>query len=141
MSVCVCCETRCKRRGKEEICSDTATPSTKDSFPIKSAIPARKVAELKLGSKTQQSLFAKPDFQHPAAAGESFPVSYLLDKIFHRWRSVPGGNGHHSTDCFQRIQKQRGHQSRVLPCTDGWNLDGVDTAPLAVSPKWFSRLL
>lgn len=52
----------------------------KDSFPTKSANPATKVAELKVGSKTQWSLFAKPHIHNTAVARVSFPVSYLLVK-------------------------------------------------------------
>lgn len=50
----------------------------KDSFLARSAIRAKKVAELKVGLKAQQSLFTKPAAEYNAATEASFRIRHLL---------------------------------------------------------------
>ena len=52
----------------------------KDGYPPKIAIRAKKVQELKVELKAQQSLFSKPTSQSKAATEASFRISHLLAK-------------------------------------------------------------
>ena len=80
--VCMLCHQTLalSKRGNLERHHNTNHDKFKDSFPAKSAIRARKVAELKAGLKAQQSLFTKPAAQNKAATEASFRVSHLLSK-------------------------------------------------------------
>jgi len=68
-----------KRRNLERH-HNTNHDKFKDSFPAKSAIRAKKVAELKARLKAQQTLFTKPAAQNKAATEASFFISQLLAK-------------------------------------------------------------
>lgn len=68
------------KRGNLERHHNANYPTFKDSYPPNSAIRSKKVAELKLELKAQQSLFTKPAVRHKAATEASFRVSHLLAK-------------------------------------------------------------
>ncbi|XP_039513051.1 general transcription factor II-I repeat domain-containing protein 2A-like [Pimephales promelas] len=68
------------KRGNLERHHNANHPTFKDSYPPNSAIRSKKVAELKLELKAQQSLFTKPAVRHKAATEASFRVSHLLAK-------------------------------------------------------------
>lgn len=60
------------KRGNLELHHNTSHPKFKDIFPPKSAIRAKRVVELKSGSKAQQSLLIKPANSQKAATEASF---------------------------------------------------------------------
>jgi len=68
------------KRGNLERHHNTNHYKFKDSFPAKSAIRARKVAELKARLKDQQSLFTKPAAHSKAATDASFRINQLSAK-------------------------------------------------------------
>ena len=81
-SVCMLCHQpqALSKRGNLERHHNTNHPKFKDCYPPKSAIRAKKVQELKVELKAQQSLFSKPTSQSKAATEASFRISHILAK-------------------------------------------------------------